>query len=408
MHAPNHSPWWNRDRVQALVLDIAGSELRRLRPAAPWPPEDPQSLPDSLDSLERLSLSSALAEYFQMHQVGLEDALLTARRLDDWVDVILASLERHAATIGFRTSGSTGEPRCQIHRLDRLACEVEFWANSLGPVQAIAGVVPRHHIYGFLFTILLPWRLELSYLDARGLLAGSLTKQLPAESLIVGYPDYWRLIALSQGPLPERAQGLTSTAPAAPDLWPALVPRHLSRLIEIYGSSETAGIGWRTSGDEPFRLLPLWGRVEQGLEPRMQDAPGAPLKLPDHLRWESADRFRVEGRRDAAVQVGGINVYPRAVADVLEAHPEVARAAVRLMRPEEGHRLKAFIVPADSDADPRALTKTLTDYVDRHLETAARPRAFTFGPELPRGALGKAEDWALKEFTSFQSSVFPF
>jgi len=394
MREPNHSPWWTRERVEALVLDIAGSELRRLRPAAHWPPEDPQSLPDSLDSLERLSLSSALAEYFQMQHVGIEDALLTARRLDDWINVILASLEHYAATIGFRTSGSTGEPRSQIHRLDRLEREVEFWANTLGPVNAIAGVVPRHHIYGFLFTILLPWRLGRPYLDARGMLAGSLAKQLPTEALIIGYPDYWRLIALSQGPMPERAQGLTSTAPATADLWPSLVPRHLSRLIEIYGSSETAGIGWRTSGSEPFWLLPLWRRVELGLEPRTPELPGAPLAPPDHLHWESADRFRVEGRRDAAVQVGGINVYPRAVAEVLEAHPEVARAAVRLMRPEEGYRLKAFIVPADPAADQAALTQTLTHYVDSHLETAARPRAFTFGPELPRGALGKAADWS--------------
>jgi long-chain acyl-CoA synthetase len=56
-------------------------------------------------------------------------------------------------------------------------------------------------------------------------------------------------------------------------------------------------------------------------------------------------KVRSAGRAEGAVQVGGVNVFPDVVGRVLTAHSGVAQAAVRLMRPEEGTRLKAFVVP---------------------------------------------------------------
>ena len=52
-------------------------------------------------------------------------------------------------------------------------------------------------------------------------------------------------------------------------------------------------------------------------------------------------------RRDACVQVAGINVYPKHVEKILSQHPAVKTCRVRLMRPEEGTRLKAFVVLQD-------------------------------------------------------------
>ena len=98
------------------------------------------------------------------------------------------------------------------------------------------------------------------------------------------------------------------------------------------------------------------------------------------------------GRLDKAVQVAGVNVYPNHAASVLEGHEGVSRCLVRLMRPDEGYRLKAFIVPKPgwNEQDLRA---SLANFARQHLNDAQRPAQYSFGEDIPRGPLGKPTDW---------------
>ena len=152
--------------------------------------------------------------------------------------------------------------------------------------------------------------------------------------------------------------------------------------------SETAGVGWRDDPAYPYTLLPGWRRDDDGLLKGQR-----PVQLPDLLGWEDDERFRLLGRRDSAVQVGGFNVVPEEVCAALLRHPAVADAAVRPMRPEEGDRLKAFVVPAAA-ADPDELSAALRRFAVATLTPAQRPGAYSFGPALPRTELGKLADWA--------------
>lgn len=70
----------------------------------------------------------------------------------------------------------------------------------------------------------------------------------------------------------------------------------------------------------------------------------------------------------------------------------VSVAAVRAMRPEEGERPKAFVVPSDGAPVPGVLRALLDRFVDERLSPAERPRAWTFGPCLPADDRGKASD----------------
>ena len=65
---------------------------------------------------------------------------------------------------------------------------------------------------------------------------------------------------------------------------------------------------------------------------------------------------------------------------------------MRLMRPSEGTRLKAFIVPRDPAGDPAALRAELQDFATQ-LPFHEQPRAYTIGPVLPRTAMGKLAEW---------------
>ena len=88
---------------------------------------------------------------------------------------------------------------------------------------------------------------------------------------------------------------------------------------------------------------------------------------------------------------------PAGIAALLGSHPAVRECAVRLMRPEEGERLKAFIVPRDEailDA-PAALGRELRVWLAKRLSPPETPKSLLFGPELPRTVSGKLADWSI-------------
>jgi long-chain acyl-CoA synthetase len=171
-----------------------------------------------------------------------------------------------------------------------------------------------------------------------------------------------------------------------------------ARLFHVNGSSETAGIGWRATWQEPYRLFPYLA-FEPGNPGRLwrEHADGSRREVHCQDRLEPCDDglFRVGPRTDAAVQVAGINVFPTRVSEVLRRHPQVADAAVRLMRPDEGSRLKAYVVPSDDVIDHAAFLADLERWIERELATPERPRALRLGPRLPAGETGKPADWSL-------------
>jgi len=398
--------WWqDRDALGRVVRDLLAGEFARLRPGAtppsgytPWPETLPLG-PDGVgaDSLDLLQLASALNEALHLHRSGIEDYLLVRRTVGDWLDVCEAALGRFDGTLGFRTSGSTGEGKRCEHPLAALEEEADALAAllSAGPVapRRIVSVVPAHHIYGFLFTVLLPNRLGVPVVDGRAASPGGLAARLEPGDLVVAHPDWWGALLRSGAGLPDGVTGTSSTAPCPADTAHGLRRLGLARLVEVFGSSETAGLGWRESPGAPFRPFPWWRFGEQGeVTRRLADGTLLSATLQDRLD-HSDDGFRPSGRLDTVVQVGGVNVSLAAVQAHLAGHPDVEAVAVRLMRLEEGTRLKAFVVPAANAPPQEDLCRRLTEWIEATLPAPQRPRALAIGPALPVNAMGKPRDW---------------
>ncbi|QJE73938.1 AMP-binding protein [Aerophototrophica crusticola] len=397
--------WWREDgAVRRLVADLLAGELARLRPGQPLPPattwEDGLEIgPGGLgaDSLELVTLATTLVELLQLQNAGLEDYLLARRTLGGWVGVAAASLARCDGELVFRTSGSTGTPKPCRHALAGLEGEAAVLADLLSapePPRRLLAAVPCHHIYGFIHTLLLPKHLGIPVLDVRGKLPGSVAALLRPGDLVIGFPEFWATLLRLAPALPPGVTGVTSTAPCPDAVADGLRARGLARLVQVYGSSETAGIGWRDDPAMPYRLFPRWSATPDGTALRRQG--GDPLPLPDQVDWEGLDLFRVGARRDGAVQVGGTNVFPDRVAAILREHPGVADAAVRPFPAGEGLRLKAAVVPA-AGQDPDALRADLDRWAATRLTPAERPRSLVLLDALPRTTLGKPADWPLPD-----------
>ncbi|WP_288379340.1 AMP-binding protein [uncultured Massilia sp.] len=402
--------WWaHRPTLARVVSDLLAGELALMRPGLarrplPWPSGIDLAADLGADSLELLGLATAMEQVLAIGCIG-EDRVLANPRLDAWVDAVAAGLAADGERMVFRTSGSSGAPKDCPHALVELEREAAALAGLFAGTRRIVSLVASHHIYGFLFTVLLPRALGLAPAqvhDLRGASPGAVARQLQPGDVVIGFPDFWRTFAPVAGSVPADVTGVTSTAPCPDEVARAVQAAGVARLVQVYGSSETAGVGWRAGPDEDYCLFPWWQRGEE-----RQDVGQTLLRasvggqtvayaLQDRLMWSSPEHFRPAGRIDHAVQVGGINVFPGYVADVLRMHPGVLEASVRLMRPDEGRRLKAFVVPRDGAAfDADALRTDLTTWMGERVSAPESPTAYSFGAALPRQASGKLTDWII-------------
>ena len=396
------SHWWQGAQFTRFVADVLMGTLARSRPGATLLRRqehasglDFQNL--GIDSLERLRLATALIESLQFPTNLEPDRFQEAQDFSGWVAEARRGLKNECRSIGFRTSGSTGAPSLIVHGFDVLAQEIEFLAGLLGDRTRIVSLIPSHHIYGFLFTVLLPLRLSAPVLDARAHAPQSIRELVAPGDLIVAVPAFWQLAAETGLDWPAGVDGVTSGAPCPQPVAAAMTERGLRRLVEVYGTSETGGIGWRDVPTAPYRLMPFWKRLDGDRITKQCEGRAYTFELPDNVAWHGADLLEPLSRRDGAVQVAGMNVYPEIVRAVLMAHPRVAEAQVRLMCANEGERLKAFVVPRVPEDCGIGLRTELETWVDRRLQTVERPRSYTFGPKLPRNELGKLADWPIKQ-----------
>ena len=386
------------DDVFRIVRDIFVDELSRSRPgsfdagtAGAWTPET--GVRDDgigLDSLERFTVAGRLNETFGLYRSGVEDNLLRARTLGDTVDVVCAGLDHVDDTLSFYSGGTTGAARVIAHEAADLNAEVAELTALFPGRSRVVVTVPVHHIYGFLFGVLLPRALGVPVVDAQySLLTGQ--RRPRNGDLVVSIPFIWERLLPQTARWGENVAGSSSTAPLPVDLARELTPR-LTSLVEVYGSSETGGVGWRdhvTGAGEPFRLMQRWDRRGETAVVRPRDgADSVPVELPDRIRWLDDRRFVPEGRRDAVVQVGGINVdLDELRSRVLSLVPEAEDCALRLG--SEG-RLRLFLAAPNPGGLDR---EAIGDRLRRALPAVALPRSISVGAGIPRTPTGKLGDW---------------
>lgn len=91
--------------------------------------------------------------------------------------------------------------------------------------------------------------------------------------------------------------------------------------------------------------------------------------------------------------VGGYNVYPREVEEVLYSHPDVKEAVViGVPDAESGEAVKGYVVPKRSGVTEEEMMA----HCEKHLAKYKRPAEIIFLDEIPKNATGKMLRRALK------------
>lgn len=130
-----------------------------------------------------------------------------------------------------------------------------------------------------------------------------------------------------------------------------------------------------------------WNRPEETAAV-FKDIAGKRYFLTGDIGHIDEDGFIViTDRKKDLVLVGGFNVYPREVEDILFEHPKVAMAAV-IGVPDDrsGEAVKAFIQVKPGET---ATEDDILSYCKKNMAGYKRPRQVEFREELPVSAVGK-------------------
>jgi len=317
------------------------------------------------------------------------------------------------------TSGSSGEPKLIDKSLAQLANEVEalerLWGQNLGQAT-ILGSVACQHIYGLLFRLLwplcagrpfcrraLPFPEDLqqaSLAIARGIasVASAVACAAPGFAWVASPAllkrmgdnlDWSALSCVKQvfssgGALPsEAAESLHERL----GQWPT----------EIYGSSETGGIGWR-QGDTAWQPFPA---VELSLDETGALRIASPYLPAGHIE-QSADaaeigadgRFVLRGRLDRIIKLEEKRISLPMLEQALISHDWVTDARLGVI--QEGRAFLGAVLALSPNGvhvlrnqGRRSVTETLRRHLAEHCETIALPRRWRLLLELPYSSQGK-------------------
>jgi len=299
------------------------------------------------------------------------------------------------------TSGSTGPMLAAPKSAAALFGEAHLLARSfgIGPGDRILGSIPPVHIYGLLFTLLLPLAAGAAFARETPHHAESIAHTLRdhGATILVTVPVQLRALAgLRSGALAGLRQVVSSTGPLPDPVARDFRERHGLAVCEVFGSTETGGIARRTRSEEPpAPWQPFDGvrisRTEDGRLAVDSDLLGDDLPRPyvtgDLVTLHADGRFIHLGRADGIVKIAGKRVSLQEVEDCLRRQPSVSDAAVIAIAAEagRGHQLLAAVAPGDCDV--AGLRAALLE----RFEPSCLPRRWVAVDAIPREANGKLQ-----------------
>jgi acyl-coenzyme A synthetase/AMP-(fatty) acid ligase len=306
------------------------------------------------------------------------------------------------------TSGSTGIPLPWQKRWGRLVACVREEARCLGLAGTapfnIVGTVPSQHMYGFESTVLLALQSGNAFSSGRPFYPADICAELaalPAPRMLVSTPVHLRTLLAADTHLPCADLVLSATAPLSQMLAHEVERRFETRLLEIYGSTETGQIASRRTAQtlewNLFRGVELspegdrtWahsGHIEQR------------TAMCDVIEITGPGRFLLHGRLSDLVNIAGKRSSLAYLDYQLNAIPGVQDGAFFIREEDEANGTGVARVAALAVA-PGLSAATILQQLRQRLDPVFLPRPLLLVESLPRNDTGKLPREALRALVS--------
>ena len=297
------------------------------------------------------------------------------------------------------TGGSTGKPQVWSKTPRNLLAEAQYQSNKYGINRddIFLSTVPPQHIYGLLFSILMPLIcssrvLEGTYSFPREIFRAA---QEHNATILVGIPPCYRVMKTDDLQRHNLRLAFSSAGALREEDAKYFFDKTDLGITEIYGSTETGGVATRTHpiNDESWTSIdPVEWKISDGrllvrspfLSPTLPRCIDGFFITADHADYEGDHKFILRGRVDDIIKIGGKRVDLAAVQDKLK-HIKGVRDAVVVSYLAENGRQNEIAALVVSDLD----TSQLRHQMAATSEAYAIPRRIVAVTEIPVTSTGK-------------------
>jgi acyl-coenzyme A synthetase/AMP-(fatty) acid ligase/uncharacterized membrane protein len=308
------------------------------------------------------------------------------------------------------TSGSTGRPKAVRQRLTEFENDNRFVLSRWGEEwlrRKVCATVSQHHIYGLLFSILLPFTSGVPFRRRRIEAPEELEALGDEPYLIITVPAFLkRAVELresyglkdpwiySSGGVLERETARKTEAVFG--FWP----------LEVYGSTETSGIAWRQSKDG-LEWTPF-DNAEVKLDERGRLLIRSPyIKDPEGFSSEDLaeilpnGRFLLKGRADSVVKIEEKRVSLPEIEERILSSGMAADAAVIALEGRRQYLGAALVLNSEGvrrfeGGEKAGVNRWFREYLARFFEPVALPKKWRYVQSLPLDSQGKKKRSAVE------------
>ena len=324
-----------------------------------------------LDSIQIMELAAYVNSLFHLFETDKKNYLLEDAFVDHWVQKVISARSEKNKQLTFRTSGTSGNPGSVTHTVDFLMREIGVLATFFKHASQVVTYVPAHSIYGFLFTVLLPEYLNIPVVHASEVQ----WSELSATAILVATPFHWpHILPAFQKSDSINCYGVSATAMLTPALNDMIVEKGVD-LLEVYGSTETAGIGYKR-GIDAFQLFPYlcFKKYNDKMAVIDKDT-NLSLPLQDELIILENSFFSVAKRKDNKVNIAGNLVDLSEVETIIHTIDNIKYCNISAKMIEYNTQLIIVLTLKQDSEDLRAIAIAA---INKHLPAHQTPRYYSF------------------------------
>jgi len=297
------------------------------------------------------------------------------------------------------TGGSTGKPKIWPKTIKNLFSEAFYLSEKFHftPDDRIVATVPPHHIYGILFSVLIP------LVSSACVMAG--TPTFPHEimnavtqqkaTVLVSVPMHYR--TFGNNTIPDHSLRIAFSSAGALDKTDSenFTKQTGTGITEIYGSTETGGIAYRCRAEDDAALT-VFETVDveiigekihvrsDYISPNLVRDEDGFYQTGDRGGKFDSNRFILYGRSDGIVKIGGKRVDLEEIREKILSIPDVTDAMI-LSNPCKKGRENEIAAVIEGDIHP----KQVREFLSGQLEPYAQPRNIKVVDRIPRNNMGK-------------------
>lgn len=315
------------------------------------------------------------------------------------------------------TSGSTGNRKRVTKNLSQLISEIVSLENLFGPRlgegTTVLSTVSHQHIYGLLFRLLWPLCAGRPFESHNALFWQSIRDAMERHenNILVTSPSHL-----------ERVEEGVSRPPRVVFSSGGVLHKHVSLRagqilksspIEVFGSTETGGVGWRSQNPEddmspwtPLSSVSVTALDNGELSVCSPHTGNRPIALGDAGTVLSSGQFIVHGRTDRVIKRAGKKLSLDELESRLTHHPFVKEAHIVLLptdAPEPSLGAAIQLSPQGrsrfDDRGPKELIREFRTHLLNSFDPTLLPRRFRWVESFLRNSQGKiVHDDIVKQF----------